>query len=174
MGSRRVRHNWATSLSLFTFHFRALEKEMATHSSVLAWRIPGTEETGGLPSMGSHRVRHNWSDLAAAAVANLYLTFCEPMHYSLPGSSVHGILPARILKWVAIFFPEDLPNPGIKPTSPTCKWILYSESHGNPKSLKKHDYGSKENWCGEIWLNFNYVNFILNGSLLPWFLKMFF
>ena len=42
----------------FTFHFHALEKEMATHSSVLAWRIPGTGEPGGLPSMGSHRVRH--------------------------------------------------------------------------------------------------------------------
>ena len=51
----------------FTFHFHALEKEMATHSSVLAWRIPGTAEPGGLPSMGSHTVRHNWSDLAAAA-----------------------------------------------------------------------------------------------------------
>ena len=43
----------------FTFHFHALEKEMATHSSVLAWRIPGTEEPDGLPSMGSHRVGHN-------------------------------------------------------------------------------------------------------------------
>ena len=43
----------------FTFHFHALEKEMATHSSVLAWRIPGTVEPGGLPSMGSHRVGHN-------------------------------------------------------------------------------------------------------------------
>ena len=43
-----------------------LEKEMATHSSVLAWRIPGTGEPGGLPSMGSHRVGHDWSDLAAA------------------------------------------------------------------------------------------------------------
>ena len=53
----------------FTFHFHALEKEMATHSSVLAWRIPGTGEPGGLPSMGSHRVGHNWSDLAAAAAA---------------------------------------------------------------------------------------------------------
>ena len=51
----------------FTFHFRAPEKEMATHSSVLAWRIPGTGEPGGLPSMGSHRVGHNWSDLAAGA-----------------------------------------------------------------------------------------------------------
>ena len=53
----------------FTFHFHALEKEMAAHSSVLAWRIPGTGEPCGLPSMGSHRVGHNWSDLAAAAAA---------------------------------------------------------------------------------------------------------
>ena len=43
----------------FTFHFPALEKEMATHSSALAWRIPGTREPGGLPSMGSHRVGHD-------------------------------------------------------------------------------------------------------------------
>ena len=43
----------------FTFHFRALEKEIATHSSVLAWRIPGTREPGGLPSMGSHREGHD-------------------------------------------------------------------------------------------------------------------
>ena len=43
----------------FTFHFHALEKEMATHSSVLAWRIPGMREPGGLPSMGSHRVGHD-------------------------------------------------------------------------------------------------------------------
>ena len=43
----------------FTFHFHALEEEMATHSSVLAWRIPGTEEPGGLPSKGSHRVGHD-------------------------------------------------------------------------------------------------------------------
>ena len=56
---------WLSNFT-FTFHFHALEKEMATHSSVLAWRIPGTGEPGGLPSMGSHRVRHDWSDLAAA------------------------------------------------------------------------------------------------------------
>ena len=55
----------------FTFHFHALEKEMATHSSVLAWRIPGTGEPGGLPSTGSHRVRHDWSDIAAAAAVIL-------------------------------------------------------------------------------------------------------
>ena len=48
-----------TQLSDFTFHFHALEKEMATHSSVLAWRIPGMVEPDGLPSMGSHRVGHD-------------------------------------------------------------------------------------------------------------------
>ena len=53
----------------FTFRFHALEKEMETHSSVLAWRIPGMVEPGGLLSMGSHRVGHDWSDLAAAAAA---------------------------------------------------------------------------------------------------------
>ena len=55
-----VGKSWARlSDFTFTFHFHALEKEMATHSSVLAWRIPGTGEPGGLLSMGSHRVRHN-------------------------------------------------------------------------------------------------------------------
>ena len=52
----------------FTFHFHALEKEMAAHSSVLAWRIPGTGEPGWLPSLGSHRVGHDWSDLAATVI----------------------------------------------------------------------------------------------------------
>ena len=55
-----VAKNW-TQLSdfTFTFHFHALEEEMATHSSVLAWKIPGTGQPGGLPSMGLHRVRHD-------------------------------------------------------------------------------------------------------------------
>ena len=53
----------------FTFHFHALEKEMANHSSVLAWKIPGTREPGGLPSLELYRVGQDWSDLAAAAAA---------------------------------------------------------------------------------------------------------
>ena len=70
MGSLRVGHDWATSLSLFTvMHQR---KKMATHSSVLAWRIPETAEPGGLPSMGLHRVGHDWSDLATAAAILIY------------------------------------------------------------------------------------------------------
>ena len=50
----------------FTFHFHALKKEMATLSSFLAWKIPGTREPGGLPSMGSHRAGHDWSDLSSS------------------------------------------------------------------------------------------------------------
>ena len=77
MGSLGVRHNvhgvarsW-TQLSdfIFTFHFHALEKKMATHSSVLAWRIPGTGSLVGCHLWELHRVGHNWSNLAAAAAA---------------------------------------------------------------------------------------------------------
>ena len=95
-----VAQSW-TRLSdfTFTFHFHALEKEMAPHSSVLAWRIPGTGEPGGLPSMGSHRVGHDWSDLAAA-VATWCLrvrprSLCESVSI-LGCSNIHtlGLLPA--------------------------------------------------------------------------------
>ena len=68
----------------FTFQFHALENEMATHSSVLAWRIPGTGEPRGLPSMGSHRVGHDWRDLAAAAAIPLDVeVYCFCFLFSL-------------------------------------------------------------------------------------------
>ena len=68
----------------FTFHFHALEKQMATRSSVLAWRIPGMWEPGGLPSMGSHRAGHDWSDLAAAA---------SVLAWRIPGMGACGLPP---------------------------------------------------------------------------------
>ena len=68
----------------FTFHFHALEKELATHSSVLAWRIPGTAEPGVLPSLGSRRVGHDWGDLAAAARSPL----SQVPHLALPSHSL--------------------------------------------------------------------------------------
>ena len=67
----------------FTFHFHALEKAMATHSSLLAWRIPRMGEPGRLPSMGSHRVGHDWSDLAAVIlwpIRNIYLVTKIDVH----------------------------------------------------------------------------------------------
>ena len=80
------RRTWLSNFT-FTFHFHVLEKEMATHSSVLAWRIPGTGEPGGLLSMGSHRVGHHWSDLAAAAAVSVVR---ENLH---PGELQSGSVP---------------------------------------------------------------------------------
>ena len=85
----------------FTFHFHALEKEMATHSSVVAGRIPGTGEPGGLLSMGLHRVGHDWSDLAASITSSmkLSLTFssaprasCAYFWHSKHPRTIHWVL----------------------------------------------------------------------------------
>ena len=94
----------------FTFHFHALEKEMATHSSVPAWRIPGMAEPGGLPSIGSHRVGHDWSDLAAAAAGPCETepTTWEKLDRStefgwLCGSRIHGTFLQGMLRWPGHF-----------------------------------------------------------------------
>ena len=99
------------------------EKAMASHSSTLAWRIPGTGEPGGLPSLGSHRVGHDWSDLAAAVL----------IHWVMPDSlRPHGLQPARLLcpwgfsrqeYWSGLPCPPpgNLPNSGIEPRSPALQ-----------------------------------------------------
>ena len=91
----------------FTFHFHALEKEMATHSSVLAWRIPGTGEPGGLSSMGSHRVGHNWSDLAAAAAA-VYIYHCYSLNSSHP--LLAPICPQKLIFTTILFGAVGFPG----------------------------------------------------------------
>ena len=89
----------------FTFHFHALEKEMATHSNVLAWRIPGTGEHSGLPSMGLHRVGHDWSNLAAAAAClkkDVALSSCLKNNINLPTNRealVHSVIPTITFVW---------------------------------------------------------------------------
>ena len=81
MGWQRVRHDWATELNWteLIHVYIYMEKAMATHSSILAWRIPWTEEPGGLLSMGSHRVGHDWSDLAAYIISYIYEISQEKM-----------------------------------------------------------------------------------------------
>ena len=96
----------------FTFYFHALEKEMATHSSILAWRIPGVGAPGGLPSLGSHRVRHDWSDLASLIFLKRSLGFPILLFssISLPWSlrkvflSLPAILHNSAFKWVYLSF----------------------------------------------------------------------
>ena len=85
----------------FTFHFHALEKEMAAHSSVLAWRIPGTGEPGGLPSMGSHRVGHDWSDLAVAAWTFKSEFICITCNYNRNNFTIVSNMVVQILKWLS-------------------------------------------------------------------------
>ena len=150
----------------FIFHFHALEKEMTTHSSVLAWRIPRTEEPSGLPSMGSHRVGHDWSVSSSSKhlsckmaitfslrynskvkvkVAQLCLTLCNPDY------TVHEILQARILEWVAFSFfrgssqPRDRTQVSLiaggvftswatRETSPRIlEWVAYPFSIGSSR-----------------------------------------
>ena len=111
----------------FTFHFHALEKEMATHSSVLAWRIPGTVGPGGLPSVGSHRVGHDWSDLAVAAV----------LMWGFPGSSDNKESACNAGDLVLIPGSGRFPGEGMATHSSILAWrIPWTEAtvHGVTKS----------------------------------------
>ena len=117
----------------FTFHFHALGKEMAIHSSVLAWKIPGLGEPSGLQSLGSHRVGHDWSDLAAAATVLL----SQP---GFPGGSAVKNLPANA---------GDARECGFIPWIGTISWrrnwqptlvFLPGKSHGQ-RSLVGYNHG---------------------------------
>ena len=125
----------------FTFHFHALEKEMATHSTVLAWRIPGTGEPGGLPSMGSHTVGHDWSDAAvvwskgfpggtSGKESESLPVMCDSATqwnrpWSSPGQNT-GVGSLSLLQGI---FPTQGLNPGLL----HCRRILYQLSHqGSP------------------------------------------
>ena len=106
-----------------------MEKEMGTHSSVLAWRIPGTAEPGGLLSMGSHRVGHDWSDLAAAAAAGHY------MGTSLVTQMVK-CLPAMQETWVRSLGREDPLEKEMATHSSILAWrIPWTEEPGGLQSL---------------------------------------
>ena len=136
---RGVAKSW-TRLSdfTFTFHFDALEKEMATHSCVLAWRIPGTGEPGGLLSMGSHRVGHDWSDLAAADHAGDWKMYSSWKVMSL------------VLDYQARERNCKLMNLQV------CKVVLYHSTYRFPLLTL----------LGLIWASWTVVIFIISGEFL--------
>ena len=107
---------------LFLLASIILEKEMATHSSVLAWRIPGTGEPGGLPSMGSHRVGHDWSDLAAALQQHSFTVIYISIGF--PGGSVVKNLPAKQETRVRFLGREDPPEKEMATHSSILAWKI--------------------------------------------------
>ena len=123
----------------FTFYFHALEKEMATHSSVLAWRIPGTGEPGGLTSMGSHRVGHDRSDLAAAAAVQIAASLRE--YFSLVAQMVKH-LPTMWETWVRSLGGEDPLKKETATHSNTLAWKLpWMEEPGRLQSVGSQRVG---------------------------------
>ena len=126
----------------FTFHFHALEKEMATHSSILAWRIPGTEEPGGLQSMGLHRVGHDWATSLSLFTFMHWRRKWQPTPVFLPGESRGqrslvgcGLWGCTESDTTEVMqqqpFPPlgDLPGPGIEPASPALQVDSLPLSH---------------------------------------------
>ena len=125
----------------FTFHFHALEEEMATHSRILAWRIPGTGEPGGLPSMGSHRVGHYWSDLAAAVTA-----YC-------------GLLIPDVLRGPWWLSSSLWPVPHLSKICPFLeqKWNLWKQYREIPSNSKRRTKRLKKTEQSYLW-NFSCRN----------------
>ena len=147
---------------------------MATHSSVLAWRIPGTGEPGGLPSMGSHRVEHDWSDLASAAACYAMLRGSVMSESLQP----HGLQPARLLcPWglsrqntgvgCHALLQGIFPTQGSNPDLPHCREILYHLSHqGRPRTLEWVAYPFSR---GSSWLrNRTGISCITRGFFTSW------
>ena len=122
-----------------TFHFHALEKEMTTHSSVLAWRIPGMAEPGGLPPMGSHRVGHDWSDLATAAAAAACFTYFQKRmrkpifkNNTQASSATLWAQGWMSVSWCAVFCPFDPKAQGFEKVCVcVCVWQNYVKNGRN-------------------------------------------
>ena len=123
----------------FTFHFQALEKEMATHSSVLTWRVPGMAEPGGLPSMGLHRVGHDWSDLAEAhtfmhtySIAIIILFLKNIWEYiSEESNIIHSfedmsIYPVQSVDWICVCYLKEGKHLKIQKKRKQTKNCFYS------------------------------------------------
>ena len=144
-----------TRLSNFTFpfHFHASEKEMATHTSVLAWRIPGMGEPGGLPSMGSQRVGHDWSDLAAAAA----YPFSSRSSWPRDQAQVSCVVGRRFTIWATAAAAKSLqscptlcdPIDGSPPCSPVPRILQERTLSRLPLSSPMHE-SEKWKWSHSV------------------------
>ena len=135
---------------------------MANHSSMLDWRIPWTEETGGLQSIGMQRGRHNWRDsahtcfifrdkikmwYAAAKSLQSCPTLCDPRDGSPPGSPIPGILQARTLEWVAISFSNAWKwKVKVKPLSRV--WLFKTPWTAASQAPPPMGFSRQEYWSG--------------------------
>ena len=143
------RFHSSTQHNFMEHPYVVLELKMATHSSILAWRIPWIEEPGGLQSVGMQRARHKWSDLACII---LYI-LCERKKVKLLSRVQLFATPWTVVYQASMGFfrqeyqgglsfpsPGDLPNPGIEPRSPALQAeALPCEPPGKPHILCKHD-----------------------------------
>ena len=142
----------------FTFHFHALEKEMATHSSGLAWRIPGTAEPGGLPSMGSHRVGHNWSDLAAAAAAGTHLRFWtvvleKTLESPLDCKEIQPVHPKRDQSWIFIGRTDAEAETPIRWPRDVKNWLIWKDPDARKEWRREKGTTEDETVGWHHWLN---------------------
>ena len=177
------------------FHFHALEKEMAPHSSVCAWRIPGTVEPGRLQSMGSHRVGHDWSDLAVGVInpavekaawwndselkfwsqtesesGSIMSDSLQPQGLYSPWNSLGQNTGVGNLSLLQGIFPVQWSNSGL----PHCRQILYQLCHkGSPRMLEWAVYpfssrsSQTRNQTGVSWIaGAFFTNWIFQGRLV--------
>ena len=139
---------WLIMMCLFWFWW-------ATHSSVLAWRIPGTGEPGGLPSTGSHRVRHDWSDLAAAAAAA-----AELIHFC---TFISGI----VILQISI---QHMKNEGTKRNNPKMKKKVKSQMLDMTSTISQYIvHGYTDIWCilNVSFLSLQYKEQATNNKIKP-------
>ena len=132
---------------------------MATHSSLLAWRILWTEEPGGLPSIGSHRVGHNWSDLAAATI-----------YWGFPGSSVVKNPPAMQVTRVWHLGQEDPLEKKMATHSSILDWrIPWTEEPGRLQSMGSQRVRRGSDWTTTTTMYYNYflsrLRFLIGVSI---------
>jgi len=153
---------------------------MATHSSVLAWRIPGTGEPGGLPSMGSHRVGHDWSDLAAAAAwtsLSMFSFFKNSLfiniHLTVPAFSCRLQTLSCIL-WDRVLWPEIYLQPPALGARSLSHWttgkcrlsiFFFSLEAWRPQSIVCHEWRTQ---VKKDWWSVNTVGWIITHLVLYW------